>query len=74
MDTPEPAMDPNETVEATENQTDSSDDEKGYESDPEKEVELMKVLEAKVSAGTWQVDCDRGSGGRPLQGDPGARS
>lgn len=27
---------------------DSSEDEKGYESDPEKEIELMKILEKKV--------------------------
>merc|ERR1712166_631675 len=30
-------------------QGESSDDEKGYESDPEKEVELMKLLEEKIA-------------------------
>lgn len=34
--------------ESVSQQGESSDDEKGYESDPEKEVELMKLLEEKA--------------------------
>ena len=35
-------------LESVSQQGESSDDEKGYESDPEKEVELMKLLEEKA--------------------------
>jgi len=35
--------------ESVSQQGESSDDEKGYESDPEKEVELMKLLEEKIA-------------------------
>eukprot|EP00656_Telonema_subtile_P006235 TRINITY_DN12862_c0_g1_i3.p1 TRINITY_DN12862_c0_g1~~TRINITY_DN12862_c0_g1_i3.p1 ORF type:complete len:440 (-),score=94.38 TRINITY_DN12862_c0_g1_i3:133-1452(-) len=37
-----------EQAQTTEPTAESSDDEKGYESDPEKEIELMAILEAKI--------------------------